>query len=199
MGYRTRGPIHLGRQGKQVWLIVRRLPMKAGHVCQNLIFMSSLIHKVCFCLANVFLQKCLVVTFNLWLWTDVAVKRAWLFSIISLWHQKITHSHVTLLTLSQTFQKSCVIKILVIFSIPVCKRGSSKLLGKGFLGQCVSILWNLEMNPLRKKWSHIHSVRLNLCRELLPRPFNFFMTDVSIIQKQVHWFGEQMNGLIFIW
>ena len=52
-------------------------------VFQTLIFMLSLIHKVGSCLANVFSQKCLVVTANLLLWTDIAVECAWLFSLTS--------------------------------------------------------------------------------------------------------------------
>ena len=126
MRYRTPGvtvTYVLGRQGKHVWLIARQLPMKAGWwdapltlwdlaktiyiFCQNLIFMQSLIHKVSFCLANVFFpQKYLVVTDNLWLWTDIAVKCAWLFSLISWWHQKIMHSHVTLLMEEYAFPKA---------------------------------------------------------------------------------------------
>ena len=29
--------------------------------------------------------------------------------------------------------------------------------------------------------------------------FNSFMTEVVIIQKPVHWFAEQINGLVSIW
>ena len=63
----------LSRQGKHVGLIARQLPMKTSwwdaplalrdlaknslHVCQNFIFMPSLIYKVDFCLANVFSSK----------------------------------------------------------------------------------------------------------------------------------------------
>ena len=70
----TPGLTHLiGRQGKHVWLIVRQLPMKAGWwdalivlrdlaraICMYAkiwLFMSSLIHKVSFCLANIFSSK----------------------------------------------------------------------------------------------------------------------------------------------
>ena len=114
MSYRTPGLTHLlGRQGKHVWLIVRQPPMKMNvrcsprapgfsrsnlHVCQNLIFMSSLFRKVGFCLANVFFSKmfvchCLLVTVDwhrCWMHVDVFPH------IIMV--SKITHSHVTLRT-----------------------------------------------------------------------------------------------------
>ena len=45
-----------------------------------------------------FPQNCLFDTVNLLLWIDVAVDCVGLFSLISWWRQKITHSHVTLWT-----------------------------------------------------------------------------------------------------
>ena len=34
---------------------------------------------------------------------------------------------------------------------------------------------------------------------ILDAIFNSFMTEVPIIQKRVHWFAEQLNGLVSIW
>ena len=82
----------LDRQGKQVWLIA---PHASGfrrnnlHICQNLIFRPSLIHKVGFCLENVFFF------INVWLplstcncgLTSLLNVRG-CFSFISKWRQK---------------------------------------------------------------------------------------------------------------
>ena len=50
-------------------------------VYQNLTFMSSVIHKVGFCLANVFYSNAFV-NVNLFLWTDITDEYARLFSLI---------------------------------------------------------------------------------------------------------------------
>ena len=62
------------------------------HVCQNLIFMSSLIWEADFHLANVFFLKIILVVFvNLLLWTDIALAFGCLFNFvekIEVWYNK---------------------------------------------------------------------------------------------------------------
>ena len=80
MRYKTPRLTHLlGRQGKHLcesyesWLRWARCsPCAPGfsgsnlHVCQNLIFMASLIRKVAFCLVNVFFLKNVWLTLSTW-------------------------------------------------------------------------------------------------------------------------------------
>ena len=89
---------------------------------------------------------------------------------------------------------------------------SSKVLEFGTVGQeephLVEIfqLWDLSLTLMSscprftRKKGHA-KMTLAIWEFELPTSYmlNSFMTEVSIIQKPVHWFAEQINGLVSIW